>query len=216
MIFVHDFILITIQISLRIYSDGVSGRSVLKPLHIKSKWFQDPDDRVVISPWCELRWVDLKFLINPMDTTQNKAKWPPSEDDWKNSSWIGRPFPRSEAKKLYSRSFMRGVLIVYAFLTNWEAIEHAGPYEYDEAYLEYLSEMISLAGQYGLYVYIDFHQDVWSRITGGDGAPLWLFDKIGLDIRKFDDAGAAINMQYLWDPNPKKNCYRQMSWGEKF
>jgi len=41
-------------------------------------------------------------------------------------------------------------------------------------------------------VVLNFHQDVWSRVTGGDGHPLWLFDKVGLDYTKFDVADAAI------------------------
>ena len=32
-----------------------------------------------------------------------------------------------------------------------------------------LAEVCRRAGEHGLYVFVDFHQDVWSRMTGGDG-----------------------------------------------
>lgn len=52
-------------------------------------------------------------------------------------------------------------------LTTWEAVEHAGPGEYDQEYLDYFTELCRLAGEFGLYVYVDFHQDAWSRMSGG-------------------------------------------------
>jgi len=52
-------------------------------------------------------------------------------------------------------------------LTTWEAIEHAGPGEYDQEYLDYFTELCRLAGEFGMYVYVDFHQDAWSRMSGG-------------------------------------------------
>jgi len=99
-------------------------------------------------------------------------------------------------------------------LSSWEAIEHSGPYKFDEDYIDYFTELVKRAGDYDFHVFINFHQDVWSRVSGGDGHPLWLFDKVGLDYTKFDEADAAINMQYLWDPDPKKNRYKVMVWGD--
>lgn len=37
--------------------------------------------------------------------------------------------------------------------------------------------------RYGLKCFIDAHQDVWSRHTGGSGAPHWTLASVGLDIR---------------------------------
>jgi hypothetical protein len=44
---------------------------------------------------------------------------------------------------------------------------------------------------YGLKVIICAHQDVWSRFSGGSGAPAWTFAKAGLDIEAFKATGAA-------------------------
>ncbi len=185
---------------------------LLSPLHVSGRWFVDADGRKVI-----LRGVNLggstKIPFSPNGATQIKENWPPT--DLKKMSWIGRPFQRGEAEEHFFRLKSWGFNCL-RFLTTWEAIEHAGPYQYDEAYLDYLAEMVALAGKFGLYVFINPHQDVWSRVTGGDGAPLWLFGKIGLDYTKFDEAGMAINMQNLWDPDEKKNKYKAMIWGENY
>ena len=49
----------------------------------------------------------------------------------------------------------------------------------DESYLEYVKELVKWAARFELYVIIDPHQDVWSRFTGGDGAPWWTLDAAG-------------------------------------
>jgi hypothetical protein len=89
------------------------------------------------------------------------------------------------------------------FLVTWEAIEHAGPGLYDEEYLDYVYEVVKKAGEYGFMLFIDPHQDVWSRFSGGDGAPGWTFEVVGLDITKFDETGAAITHQGHGDPFPR-------------
>src|SRR5262249_43401616 len=116
----------------------------------------------------------------------------------KDVSFIGRPFPLAEADEHLARLRYWGFNVV-RLLTTWEAVEHKGPKKYDSAYLDYLREVCVRADAHGLYVFIDFHQDVWSRMTGGDGAPAWLFEKVGLDFRKFHAAGAAHVMQYKYD-----------------
>ena len=183
----------------------------LTPLKISGRWFIDGEGRKVI-----LRGVNLggstKVPFKPDGATQNKENWPPT--DLVNVSWIGHPFPREEAEEHFSRLKAWGFNCL-RFLSTWEAIEHAGPYQYDTEYLDYFAELVGLAGDYGFYVFIDPHQDVWSRVTGGDGAPLWLFDKVGLDYTKFDEAEMAITMQYLYDPSNKKS-YPQMVWGNNY
>lgn len=77
---------------------------------------------------------------------------------------------------------------------------HEGPGIIDEPYLEYVKELVKLAARFGLYVIIDPHQDVWSRFTGGDGAPWWTLDAAGLntDDSSLHDTGAAVLHQF-WD-----------------
>lgn len=61
----------------------------------------------------------------------------------------------------------------------------------DLEYVNYLEKLIELLPQYGLKIFICAHQDVWSRFSGGSGAPAWTFEKAGLDIEAFKSTGAA-------------------------
>ncbi len=109
-------------------------------------------------------------------------------------SFVGRPFPLADADEHYRRLKNWG-LTFFRFLVPWEAIEHEGPGIYDEKYLDYLYEMVKKAGEYGHHLYIDIRQDVWSRFTGGCGAPAWTLESVGFDVTKFKETGAAITQQ---------------------
>ena len=89
----------------------------------------------------------------------------------------------------------------------WEAVEHAGPGQYDEEYLAYLAAVVAKAAEFGIQVYIDPHQDVWSRWTGGSGAPAWTLEAAGFDLMTIEETGAALTHQHYGDPLPK------MIWG---
>lgn len=113
----------------------------------------------------------------------------------RNVSFVGRPFPLAEADEHFTRLCEWGLTFL-RFVVTWEAIEHAGPKKYDTAFLDYVSEVIKKAGEYGLRVLIDPHQDVWSRFTGGSGAPGWTLEAVGFDLTKLLETGAA--MLYDW------------------
>lgn len=125
--------------------------------------------------------------------------------DHRNVSFVGRPFPLEEADEHFQR-LQRWGLTFLRFLVTWEAIEHAGPGQYDEAYLDYVAAVIEKAGEYGFTLFIDPHQDVWSRFSGGDGAPGWTFEAAGMDITSFQATGAALVHNTHGDPFP------QMTW----
>ena len=118
--------------------------------------------------------------------------------DHRTVSFVGRPFPLAEADDHFRRLARWGFNCL-RLLTTWEAVEHAGPGQYDEEYLEYFAAITRRACYFGFHVFIDFHQDVWARMTGGDGAPGWTFEAAGLDFTKFDVADAAHVMSYRYD-----------------
>ena len=117
-------------------------------------------------------------------------------------SFVGRPFPLAEADEHFARLREWGLTFL-RFLVTWEAVEHAGPGLYDEAYLDYLRAVIGRANEHGISLCIDPHQDMWSRWSGGDGAPGWTLEAAGFDISRLDQTGAAITHQFHGDPYPR-------------
>jgi hypothetical protein len=122
--------------------------------------------------------------------------------DHHDVSFVGRPFPLNEADEHFQRLKRWGFTIL-RLLTTWEAIEHAGPSRYDLEYLEYLTAIVRKAGEHGLSLFIDPHQDVWSRFTGGDGAPGWTLEAAGFEIQNLHTTGAAFLHQVHGDPLPR-------------
>jgi len=169
----------------------------MKQLITDGPWFKDQQGRVRL-----LRGVNLGGSSKVPYTPDGATHLAEGFFDHKNVSFVGRPFPLEEADQHFTRlkqwgfDFMR-------FLVTWEAIEHAGPGQYDEAYLDYVRAVVEKAREYDIQLFIDPHQDVWSRFSGGDGAPGWTFDLIGMDITAFKPTGAAIVHQTHGDPFPR-------------
>ena len=65
----------------------------------------------------------------------------------------------------------RGMNIVRLGVT-WAGVEPE-MCRYNTTYLEKVKETVKICEKYGIYVYIDFHQDLYSPVTNGDGAPAW-------------------------------------------
>lgn len=122
--------------------------------------------------------------------------------DHRNVSFVGRPFLLEEADEHLSRLAVWGFTFL-RFLITWEAVEHAGPGIYDEEYLDYIRAVVKMAGNYGISLFIDPHQDEWSRFTGGDGAPGWTLEAAGLEMTHFKETGAAVVHATHGDPFPK-------------
>ncbi|KAJ3207218.1 hypothetical protein HDU67_007604 [Dinochytrium kinnereticum] len=108
-----------------------------------------------------------------------------------NVSFVGRPFPLDEADEHFARLRRWGFNFL-RFNVAWEALEHGGPGIYDYEYMDYVVDLLKKAKHYGLRVFIDPHQDVWSRFSGGSGAPGWTLRMAGLDAEKFKETAAAI------------------------
>lgn len=122
--------------------------------------------------------------------------------DHRNVSFVGRPFPLHQADEHLGRLREWGFNFL-RLLVTWEAIEHAGPGIYDEEYLDYMVEVVKKASEYGFNLFIDPHQDVWSRFSGGDGAPGWTLEAVGFDLTHFVETGAAIVHYTHPDPYPR-------------
>ena len=126
-------------------------------------------------------------------------------------SFVGRPFALTDADDHFSRLRAWGFTLV-RLLVTWEAVEHKGPDEYDEEYLDYLLAIVRKARTHGISCLIDPHQDVWSRWTGGDGAPAWTLDYVGFDISSLHASGAAFTHQGYVAENGADATLPRMTW----
>lgn len=165
-------------------------------VHIEGQWFKDEEGRTL-----NLRGVNLggncKTPYRPDGASWKREGF----FDYKDVSFVGRPFPLAEADEHFRRLKEWGFGFE-RFLVTWEAIEHEGPGIYDEEYLDYVHAVLEKAEAHGIQVFIDPHQDVWSRWTGGDGAPAWCIELVGMDISKMHEVGAAFVHNIHGDPYP--------------
>ncbi|PHH59366.1 hypothetical protein CDD81_3347 [Ophiocordyceps australis] len=131
--------------------------------------------------------------------------------DGNDVSFHQRPFSKQDAPEHFARIRRYGFnTIRYVF--TWEAIEAAGPGIYDEAFIQHTIEILRIAKGFGFYVFMDPHQDVWSRFTGGSGAPLWTIYACGLDPRCFAATEAAI----VHNTYPDPDNFPKMIWSTNY
>jgi len=169
------------------------------------EFFRDANGRVVF-----LRGVNLAGETKVPTRPRSGATFDKTDFfDWKGVSFVGRPFEMEEADEHLARLRSWGFTFL-RLLVTWEAIEHDGPGVYDIEYLEYIRKVIQKCAEYDISVFIDPHQDVWSRWTGGDGAPAWTLEKVGFKLENLYDSGATITHQQYGDPFPK------MVWGTNY
>lgn len=149
--------------------------------------FQDVSGRTLL-----LRGVNLadgkfptgqpSYLLSSLNTTVEGSL---------NVSYVNSPFPLSDAEahlaKLRSLGFNALRLPVV-----WEALEHAGPGIYDDEYIAYITSLVKLCNAHGFRVLLNPHQDLFSRFSGGSGAPLWTLHSCGLDPDGFANTHAAV------------------------
>ncbi|MGD0707922.1 MAG: cellulase family glycosylhydrolase [Anaerolineaceae bacterium] len=166
-------------------------------IHIEGPNFKDELGRTLL-----LRGVNLGGSTKVPYTPDGASYIKEGFFNHRQVSFVGRPFPLAEADEHFKRLRQWGFTFL-RLLTTWEAIEHAGPGQYDEEYLDYLYAIVKKAGEYGMTLFIDPHEDVWSRFSGGDGAPGWTLEAVGFDMTHFKETGVAIVHQTYGDPFPR-------------
>ncbi|KAL8816469.1 MAG: hypothetical protein Q9223_004525 [Gallowayella weberi] len=175
-------------------------------LRIEGRTFRDTGNREVTLRGINVAG-DAKYPIAPNLPSHKSDHF----YDGDGVSFVGRPFSVDEAHVHFSRLKRWGyTLIRYVF--TWEAIEHAGPGRYDEDWVQHTIRVLRLAKDYGFYVLMDPHQDVWSRFTGGSGAPMWTVYACGLNPRAFPATEAA----WVHNTYPKPAEYPKMIWATNY
>lgn len=163
-------------------------------LIVDGKWFRDSDERAIM-----LRGVNLSGNTKLPAHPYMPSHCPEKFFEHRDISFVDRPFPLAQADEHFQRLHSWGFRFL-RFLTTWEAIEHFGPRKYDYEYFAYVVKILQKAKQYGFKCFIDPHQDVWSRFTGGSGAPGWTLELCGFDITQFSETGAALQHNTYPDP----------------
>ena len=101
----------------------------------------------------------------------------PSEDE-------RRIYDVDFSEELISKLSKMGFNIVRLGMT-WDAVEPE-PCKYNEEYLDRVEKVADLCHKYGMYFYLDMHQDLYSGAheTAGDGAPPWACITDGARLQK--------------------------------
>jgi len=127
-------------------------------------------------------------------------------------SFVNRPFPLEEAYEHLTRIKLCGYNTI-RFIFTWEAIEHEGPGIYDLDYIQYVVDLLKIIDEVGgLYVFLDPHQDAWSKFCGGSGAPIWTLYAAGLEPKNFEADGAAK----LHNKCPDPSKFTKMVWSTNY
>jgi hypothetical protein len=119
--------------------------------------------------------------------------------DGDNVTFHERPFSQADAPAHFARIRRYGFNTI-RYIFTWEALEAAGPGKYDEDFVQHTIEVLRIAKGFGFYIFMDPHQDVWSRFTGGSGAPMWTIYACGLNPLSFAATEAAIVHNTYPDP----------------
>lgn len=175
-------------------------------LRIDGRTFRDTDNREVTIHGINVAG-DAKFPTNPNQPSHVADKF----FDGDNVSFVGRPFSVEDAHTHFARLKGWGYNTI-RYIFTWEAIEAAGPGRYDEEWIQHTISVLRIAKGFGFYVFMDPHQDVWSRFSGGSGAPMWTLYACGLDPRSFDITEAAL-VQNTY-PEPEK--FPKMIWATNY
>ncbi|KAJ5111276.1 glycosyl hydrolase [Penicillium argentinense] len=155
-------------------------------LHIDGRIFRDSHKREVVMRGINVAG-DAKYPKSPDLPSFVPDKFFEADD----VSFVGRPFSLEDAHTHFRRLRKWGYNTI-RYIFTWEAIEHAGPHIYDEEWITFMIEVLRIAKQYGFYIFMDPHQDVWSRFSGGSGAPMWTLYAAGLNPKGFKKTEAAL------------------------
>ncbi|MFA5786620.1 MAG: cellulase family glycosylhydrolase [Actinomycetota bacterium] len=118
------------------------------------------------------------------------------------------PFSRTDLERIAAIGFNSVRLLVH-----WSRLEPK-PGVHDESYLSQIRQAVTWAGELGLYVVLDMHQDGWgkyvntspddicppplSHATGWDGAPEWATYTDGLPHCKLQEREVSAAVEQAW------------------
>ncbi|KAH8880335.1 glycoside hydrolase [Thozetella sp. PMI_491] len=175
-------------------------------LAIEGGKFRDPHGRQVT-----LRGINVAADAKYPSTPDQPSHVSDDFFDGDDVKFATRPFPKEDAHLHFSRLKRYGYNTL-RYIFTWEAIEAAGPGIYDEEWIQHTIDILRAARDYGFYVFMDPHQDVWSRFSGGSGAPMWTLYACGLNPQSFAATEAAI----VHNTYPEPDKFPKMIWSTNY